>query len=317
MICVSGGLGFIGTELVRQLGAAGNAVHVLDDLSRGLRRRQANDATYRACDVTQPFELPQETSSFWHLAAVNGTKAFYEQPWRVLEVQLRGTLNALDACRRSGCRDFVLFSSSEAYQTPPKIPTPEGVPLVVPDVANPRYSYGGGKLAAELMVQHCPWLDRAVVFRPHNVYGPDMGYGHVIPEFVMRAARLPTSDPFGRPPEFEIRGGGVRSFCHVEDAAAAAIAAWAQLPSGRHTLNLGAEEMVTMGDLAKRVVALSGGDPRSPLRWRQSPPPAGGTSKRCPDARKIRQYWGKWRSLDEGLPGTVRWYLENRDEWPT
>lgn len=318
-VVVSGGLGFIGAELVRQLAASGHAVTVLDDGSRGsMRRLEGVKHLFQECDVTQPFELPRlMPQTFFHLAAVNGTRNFYEQPWRVLEVQLRGTLNALEACRRAGCKDFVLFSSSEAYQTPAKVPTPEEVPLVVPDPANPRYSYGGGKLAAELLVRHCPWLDRAVVFRPHNVYGPDMGYEHVIPEFAIRAVWLPEKEPDWSPPTFEIRGDGVRAFCHVEDAVAATVSAWAQLPQGRHTLNLGTEEMVTMGDLAKRVLLLSGRDPKLPVRWRQTAPPAGGTSKRCPDARKIRQYWSKWRSLDEGLPGTVQWYLEHRSEWPT
>ena len=68
----------------------------------------------------------------------------------MLDVGIRGTLNALKACQVQGVKEFVLASSSEVYQTPSMTPTPEDVPLIVPDVQNPRYSYGGGKIAAEL-----------------------------------------------------------------------------------------------------------------------------------------------------------------------
>jgi len=60
-------------------------------------------------------------------------------------------INVLDACRAQGVGDLVLASSSEVYQRPPQIPTREDIPLVVPDVHNPRFSYGGGKIISELL----------------------------------------------------------------------------------------------------------------------------------------------------------------------
>ena len=60
-------------------------------------------------------------------------------------------LNVLDACKSQKVRELILISSSEVYQTPPTIPTPEDVPLVIPDIQNPRYSYGGGKAISELL----------------------------------------------------------------------------------------------------------------------------------------------------------------------
>ena len=68
-----------------------------------------------------------------HLGAINGTRFFYEQPELVIDVAIRGTLNVIDACRRHGVRHLVVASSSEAYQSPDVVPTPENVPLVVPD----------------------------------------------------------------------------------------------------------------------------------------------------------------------------------------
>ena len=122
--------------------------------------------------------------SVLHLAYVNGTEYFYEHPELILDIAVRGMLNVLDACRAEKVPELVLASSSEAYHQPPIVPTPEGVPLVVPDPLNPRYSYGGGKLISELMALN--WgrkgFERVMIFRPHNVYGPDMGWEHVIPD---------------------------------------------------------------------------------------------------------------------------------------
>jgi len=115
-----------------------------------------------------------------HLAYINGTEYFYSQPELVLDVAIRGMLNVIDGCKKQGCKELIIASSSEVYQTPPEVPTSEQVPLMVPDVSNPRFSYGGGKILWELMAMNYgrDWFNRVVVFRPHNVYGPDMGWEH-------------------------------------------------------------------------------------------------------------------------------------------
>ncbi len=332
---ITGGLGFLGAGLVKQLVPKGVHCHVLDDGSRGNQRRlNGVPHFFQECDVRKPFAIPRGTKTFWHLAARNGTANFYKDPWEVLTTQVQGTMHALEACRQAGCTDFVLYSSSEAYQTPPKIPTPEDVPLVVPDPANPRYSYGGGKITAELLVRHCPWLTNVTIIRPHNVYGPDMGYDHVIPEFIMRARRLQgpsqqdyVGDDQGgalRPyytvvPTFEIRSGGadVRSFIYETDFTFGVVKAWESHNQGKATFNVGTEDMVTMGDLAKQVVAQVRGE-RFAVRWTQTAPPVGSTRKRCPDMKKLRDLGGPWcpSPLSVGLSSTVRWYLEHQEEWP-
>ena len=71
---------------------------------------------------------------------------------------------------------------------------------MVPDVQNPRYSYGGGKLISELMAINFgrKYFERVLIFRPHNVYGPDMGWEHVVPQFALRLqAAAKRSPPAG------------------------------------------------------------------------------------------------------------------------
>ena len=107
-------------------------------------------------------------------------------PSKVIDIGIRGLLNIYDSAKFHGVKDLIIASSSETYQQPSIIPTPEDVPLIIPDITNPRYSYGGTKILYELMAQHY-WresFDRVITFRPHNIYGTVMCNDHVIPELI-------------------------------------------------------------------------------------------------------------------------------------
>ena len=125
----------------------------------------------------------------------------------------KGIFNLLELCEERKIKNFFLASSSEVYQTPNKIPTDEKEMLKIPDVYNPRYSYGAGKIISELICLYYSKkkiLDKLIIFRPHNVYGPDMGREHAIPEFLYKAKLNKI---------LKIRGMGkeVRSFIHIND----------------------------------------------------------------------------------------------------
>ena len=98
----------------------------------------------------------------------------------------------MHACISNKIKELYLASSSEVYQTPQKIPTDESESLKVPDIYNPRYSYGGGKILTELMGIHYgrKYFKKLIIFRPHNVYGSSMGNEHVIPEFINRMKNM-------------------------------------------------------------------------------------------------------------------------------
>ena len=315
-ILVTGGSGFIGAALVKALLRNGNRVRVLDDNSRGSPRRLAEvaadieliDADIRDADAVE--RAAQGMDEVHHLAFVNGTEFFYKSPDLVLDVGVRGMINVIDACRRHGVGTFLLASSSEVYQTPPNIPTDENVPLVVPDPLNPRYSYGAGKLISEVMAINYgrKFFQRVLIFRPHNVYGPDMGFEHVIPQFALRLHAAAEAQPAGRL-RFEIQGNGAetRSFCFIDDLVAGVMT---MRDKGEHLgiYHVGTGEEVSIADLAHRIARDAGRD----IELAAGPPAKGGTPRRCPDISKLARLGYKPRvSLDQGLQPTLDWYWHN------
>ncbi|WP_207457017.1 SDR family NAD(P)-dependent oxidoreductase [Azospirillum sp. SYSU D00513] len=310
---VTGGSGFIGAALVNRLVRDGHKVRVLDDNSRGHTGRLADVLdhvefiTGDIRDAEAVNRAVRGVDGVLHLAAVNGTKHFYEKPEVVLDVGVRGMLNVLDACRANNVGDLVVASSSEAYQTPPMVPTPEDIPLVVPDVLNARYSYGGSKLISELLAVN--WgrtgFDRVAIFRPHNVYGPDMGWEHVVPEFVRRAVSAIDLAPRG-PVPFPIQGDGTqtRAFVHIDDAIDGIMTV---TEKGEHLgiYHIGNPEEVTIAELARQVVAALGRE----ADVLAGPPAPGGTARRSPDIARLRALGYEPRiPLAQGLPGVVEWY---------
>jgi nucleoside-diphosphate-sugar epimerase len=313
-VLVTGGSGFIGSAIVKALVSQGGAVRVLDDNSRGAMRRLREvegDIEFVAGDVRDAAAVDRATrgvDEVIHLAFVNGTEFFYSAPELVLEVGVKGMCNVLDACRAHNVGRLVLASSSEVYQTAAQVPTPESVALVVPDPLNPRYSYGAGKIISEVMAVNFgrKFFERVLIFRPHNVYGPDMGFEHVIPQFV---TRLKENRGAGlqRRRQFQGSGQETRSFCHVDDLVRGVMIMRAK---GEHLgiYHVGTEEEITIADLARRVAAVVGWE----IDLVTSTALPGSTPRRCPDIAKLADLgYRPCVPLDQGLPPAVRWYWDN------
>jgi nucleoside-diphosphate-sugar epimerase len=316
-ILVTGGSGFIGSALVRQLLKAGKQVRVFDNNFRGSHRRLADfarDVEFIQGDIRDAESIADAANGVdevHHLAFVNGTSYFYEVPELVLDVGVRGMINVIDACRRRNVPTLILASSSEVYQSALKVPTDESAVLTIPDPLNPRYSYAAGKLISEVMAINFgrKFFERVLIFRPHNAYGPDMGFEHVIPEFAVRLKDLAATHREG-PLPFKIQGTGeeTRSFCFVDDLIAGIMI---MREKGEHLgiYHVGTMEEVKIADLARRMGRLAGHE----VELIFGTPAAGGTTRRCPDISKLTQLGYKPRvSLDDGLKLTVEWYWANQ-----
>ena len=317
-VVVTGGCGFIGAYLVKRLVADGWEVAVVDSMVRGDASRfaeVASDVELFTCDVRDQDALERAFKGaevVMHLAAINGTQNFYKRPELVLEVGMLGALAVVNAGRNVGVPDLVVASTAEVYQTPSIIPTPETIPLMLPDSLNPRYSYGGGKIASELITFNYgqDHYRQVQIFRPHNVFGPNMGWKHVEPQFILRALGCQDADD----PAFPIQGDGTetRSFCYVNDCVEGILTMY-ENGGHREIYHIGSDEEMTIRDLAVRIGKIVGVD----LDIRPGPSPAGATRRRCPDISKMRGLgWSPAVSLDEGLERTVAWYREHRDDVP-
>lgn len=314
-----GGAGFIGFHLAKHLADQGNQVVICDNLFRGRRDAdfeqllEKSNVTFHDLDLTeraQLAELPTDCDVIFHLAAINGTRHFYEIPYQVIRTNLLSLINVLDWMGITECKSFVWASSPEVYAGSVEVydvevPTPESVPLTITDVSNPRFSYAGSKIAGELLCFHFANTSNAkiIALRIHNAYGPREGYEHVIPQFIVRI--LERQNPF------VIYGAEqTRSFCFVDDIVRGMILA-AELPNDRTvtTINIGNDQEVSVLEIAENLFDLADFHPAVDL----SPSPLGSVDRRCPDlgiAREILGYEPQI-GLEEGLRRTFQWYSQN------
>jgi UDP-glucose 4-epimerase/UDP-glucuronate decarboxylase len=311
---ILGGAGFIGHHLAARLVDEGHAVTAVDDFSRGraddelqaLRRR---GATVIERDLTRAdaFDgLDRAWDHVYMLAAVVGVRNVERDPARVLRVNGLSVLNLLDWLPGRG---EVLFfaSTSETYAAGVlsgalPVPTPETVPLSVPEVTAPRFAYAASKIFGEAAVLHAARARSSpcVVGRFHNVYGPRMGADHVIPEVTLRALRR--EDPF------RVWGPHQRrAFCHVADAVEAMTRLVVTPAAYGSVVNVGNDtEETRVEDLVALILRLADFRPR----LERLPAPAGSVDRRCPDLRHLRALTGfvPKTSLEAGVEETFAWY---------
>ncbi len=315
---ITGGAGFIGFHLGKLLSEKGYDVHLLDNLVRGQEDDEmksfleSNNVSFIKADLTKTdffTELDSYYDQIYHLAAINGTENFYNIPHKVLKVGILGTLNMLDWFVESGKGKFLFSSSSEAYAGALKllgnkfpIPTPEEVPLVIDDPKNVRWSYGGSKILSEIAVHSYTKafrLNNISIIRYHNIYGPRMGYEHVIPQFIGRIANK--KDPF------EIFGGQeTRTFCYVNDAIKATNLVMESASTNNKTIHIGrSDEEINILNLAKMLFDISGFHPNIDIK----PAPEGCVMRRCPDVSKLSALGHVSNvSLKDGVIKTYEWY---------
>ena len=312
---MTGGSGFIGGNLVERLVYDGYSPVVFDNDSRGSKQRlqhlegKIEIVQGNIRDPEQVRAAAKGCQSIFHLAFVNGTRFFYEKPELVLEVGVKGALNTLEVAMSLGVEKYVLASSSEVYQQPETLPTSEEERIIIPDVTNPRFSYSGGKIISELLtinyLRYSPI--EHTIFRPHNVFGPNMGLEHVIPELMQKIHE--SSDGFQAGEcTVAIQGTGreTRAFCYVEDAVDQIMTIFENGKSGNiYHVGMPHErsilELITdMGKILDISINVLPGKLQS-----------GGTSRRCPDIRKVCALGYEQNDhYLEGLKKTVEWHKE-------
>jgi len=320
-ILVTGAAGFVGCHLAEALARDSMVELVLAD---NLQRGRADEAFRDLCakpnvrfvqadlkDANALANLDGDFDQVFHLAAMVGVKHCIARPAEVLETNIRSTLNVLDfVCERRAGK--LLFSStSEVYAGANdlgalKIPTAEDAPVVIADLSQPRATYAGSKIVGEQLVRfrcQAAGVPFAIV-RLHNIYGPRMGFAHVIPEVIKRV--------WGKENPMKVFGEDeTRAFCYVDDAVTALRLVMERVTG--EVVHIGSMEETRVGELYR--ILLSQLDYHPALAG--APSPAGSVKRRCPDISRLRKLTGFEPSvpLREGLARTVEWYwheLEKR-----
>ncbi|TMM17008.1 MAG: NAD-dependent epimerase/dehydratase family protein [Actinobacteria bacterium] len=265
---ITGGAGFIGSHLSELLLDQGVEVFVLDDLSTGSERNVAHlrdrrdfhlvvDSVLKSSVVN---ELVHRCDVVFHLAAAVGVRLIVEEPVHTLVTNIQGTENVLDHCNRFGKRVLVA-STSEVYgdRREPEALDEESKRMYGPTTAR-RWAYAESKALDEFLAlaYHQERGLDCVIVRLFNTVGPRQSgqYGMVIPRFV-------TSALAGRTLEIHGDGSQTRCFCHVQDTIRALAGLMAAREISGEIFNVGSTERVTINELARRVLTVTGSS--SPL----------------------------------------------------
>ena len=251
---VTGGAGFIGSNVVELLLTEGHEVVVLDDVSSGYEENIRPDTTFVRGDVSAPGVVHEAATGcdvIFHLAASVGNTRSIDNPVRDAEVNVLGTLRVLEAARTYEVGRVVFSSSAGIFGELKTLPIAED------HVTDPDSPYGASKLAAEKMclVYNKLYGMKNVCLRYFNVYGVRQrydAYGNVIPIFAERMLRDMDVIIFGD-------GEQTRDFVHVSDVARANyLAATSRDAAG--AFNLGSATRISINELA-RVMAETIGEP--------------------------------------------------------
>lgn len=325
-ILITGGAGFIGYHLANKLSEdSTNEIDIADNLARGRADQELKELI--AKPNVQFFEVDLTDSNsmktirryydeVYHLAAVIGVKHCMKDPARVLDVNLKSTMNIIQLVVENKCKKLLFSSTCETYASGfelgiVNVPTDETVPLSISDVTNPRLSYAVSKIAGEqLVIFNAKENYEYAIVRYHNIFGPRMGYAHVIPEILKRV--------YQKEAPFKVYGADqTRAFCYVDDAVEQTIGCMRSERASGEIVHIGNNrEEIQIRDLVAKLFNLT--DYRSELL--EVPAPAGSVKRRCPDISKMARLTGisPRVTLDKALKQTVDWYwprIKKGDVW--
>ena len=314
---VTGAAGFIGARTSEMLIEQGHTVVGVDNLNDAydvrikefrLHKLQAlNGFQFVRDDISDREILNRQSpitdrpfDAVINLAARAGVRYSVSDPWTFLNSNVLGTLNMLELCRQTGCKKFLLASTSSIYGANPPYPTPETA-----SSSEPLQPYAASKKGAEVLAHSYHYLHNidVSVVRYFTVYGPAGRPDLAMFRFVQWISE-------GRPVLVNGDGKQSRGFTFVDDIARGTIAALK--PLGFEIVNLGGHEVISINDLIGLTEEVVG----KPAQVQYGPPNLADMFQNWADVSKARQLLG-WQpqvGLREGMERLVEWYRAER-EW--
>jgi len=303
-ILVTGGAGFIGSNLCARLLKEGHSVLCVDNLITGSTRnidslRNHPQFHYIEQDVTQPFSF--ETDAIFHMASPASPVGYMEHPLETILVNSQGTYQMLQAARKQHAM-FLISSTSEVYGDPLVHPQTESYWGNVNPIG-PRACYDESKRLGETLTMefYRQYQLNARIVRIFNTYGPNsqINDGRMIPNFVTQALKNEPLTIYGD-------GTKTRSICYVSDLVDGLIRAMFQPETAGEVFNLGNPEEHTVLEFAQTIIRLCGAS--SPILYESSR--IDDPERRRPNIAKAQQVLG-WQlqvDMEEGLQRTIEWF---------
>ena len=313
-IGVTGGAGYVGSQLVKSLNEGKNEVVSIDNLMNSdyshLRLQGAEDATSLLEGDIRDLDFMvgafEGCDAIAHLAALPGLVKCRERPDEASSINVYGTYNVLEAARRLGIERVVFCSSAAVYGKPAEMPVIENFPL------RPLNLYGVTKLAGERLMD--VFSDNHGIattsLRFGNVFGVGLftNYDTVIPKFVKMGLNGDDLTVYGD-------GSGTRDFVHVEDIAQSLILALESKSKGSEVYNVGGETM-EIGVLAKKIVESIIKATGEEVGIVNNPPRAGETKEFSYNLEKIKKdlgYGPRW-NIQRGIEQIFKFSVNQVEE---
>ena len=293
---ITGGAGFIGSHLVEKLITRGDQVVIFDNLSTGsaenlsgvknkIKFEQGNILDKAAID-----KLVSESDYVIHLAAALGVFNIVNKPLESLKTNLQGSEVVLEACDKYR-KPVLIASTSEIYGKNDKVPLNEEDDRVIGHPLKSRWSYSEAKAVDESLA-YFYYLENKLpirIVRFFNTVGPrQVGhYGMVVPRFVSAALKNEPLSVYGS-------GDQIRCFCHVDDAVRALLLVMDSDKVVSQVFNVGNNQQITIMELAKKVIELTGSSSTIEKIAYEKAYPEGfeDMQRRVPDISKIKQVLG-------------------------
>jgi UDP-glucose 4-epimerase len=324
-VLLLGGAGFIGLNIAKYLIANRSfEVHIADNFFRSGGKKDSeielleqNDRVkIISGDFTSPLAFDQLDKDYryvYMLASVVGVDYVNTIPHEIIRINTALIYNTLEWLRNSSCKKVLFTSTSECYAGTVEafgyaIPTPEEVPLTIQDITHPRFTYAVTKMLGESgFMNYAKVLGfECTVIRYHNVFGPRMGFKHVIPHLAQRFT--------ANEKPFKVYGHDqTRSFNYIDDAVEGTVLAM-EKGHNLEIYHIGASEEISIEELVKFTGELF----EYEGSYEVAPTYPGSTNRRCPDISKAKRDLGYepkvgWK---EGLTKTIKWYTDYLDANP-
>ncbi len=304
-ILVTGGAGFIGSNLSHRLTARGHLVKVLDNLSNGsIENLDTSSVDFFEGDVLDKGmleDISSDVDCVVHLAALGSVPRSIVNPESSLDVNFKGTFNVLEAARKTMAH--VIFSSSSSVYGESKV-----LPRIENVAAEPRSPYAVSKLAAESLVSayQLSYGIPTLSLRFFNVYGPRQSFGHpyaaAIPIFFESILRNKPIKVFGD-------GNQVRDFTYVDYVTEVIVSAIENRIQNPRPVNLGSSKMISINELISLICKVTNSNPKVEYL----PERNGDIRNSYANTDLLTQIFPSLSpiSIESGIEKTFKWYQSN------